>query len=96
MLLEHEQNCGLDMDAPLTRALGTRAESWFGHGCSGNRMLLEHNGIMVWAWMLLEHKRNGDRMLLETETKSWFGMDALATLCFWNTNEIMAWPWMLW
>ena len=23
-------------------ALGTRTESWFGHGCSGHRMLLEH------------------------------------------------------
>ena len=23
-------------------ALGTRAEIWFGHGCSGHRMLLEH------------------------------------------------------
>ena len=25
-----------------TYALGTRPESWFGHGCSGRRMLLEH------------------------------------------------------
>ena len=24
-------------------ALGTRAESWLGHGCSGHRMLLEHD-----------------------------------------------------
>ena len=23
-------------------ALGTRTELWFGHGCSGHRMLLEH------------------------------------------------------
>ena len=23
-------------------ALGTQAELWFGHGCSGDRMLLEH------------------------------------------------------
>ena len=23
-------------------ALGTRTESWFGHGCSGQHMLLEH------------------------------------------------------
>ena len=49
-------------------ALGTRTFSWFGHGCSGQRMLLEHEryyglgmgatvtvcswNIMVWAWML--------------------------------------------
>ena len=25
-------------------ALGTRSESWFGHGCSGQRVLLEHEG----------------------------------------------------
>ena len=57
MLLEHD---GLGMDARVTAcswntkvimvwvwmlwrpyALGTR---WFGHGCSGDRMLLEHDG----------------------------------------------------
>ena len=26
----------------LAYALGTRTELWFGHGCSGHRMLLEH------------------------------------------------------
>ena len=26
----------------LTYALGTRAGLWFGHGCSGERMILEH------------------------------------------------------
>ena len=25
-------------------ALGTRRRLWFGHGCKGNRMLLEHEG----------------------------------------------------
>ena len=25
-----------------SHALGTRTELWFGHGCSGDRMLLEH------------------------------------------------------
>ena len=49
-------------------ALGTRTLLWFGHGCSSDRMLLEHEryyglgmgatvtvcswNIMVWAWML--------------------------------------------
>ena len=26
-------------------ALGTRTELWFGHGCSGPLMLLEHEGV---------------------------------------------------
>ena len=30
-------------------ALGTQTEPWFGHGGSGHRMLLDTNGIMVWA-----------------------------------------------
>ena len=56
MLLQHQRNYGLGMDALGTRtelwfvhgccrapyALGTRTELWFGHGCSGDRMLLEH------------------------------------------------------
>ena len=61
MLLEHERNYGLGMDALVTvcswntngimvwawmlwspYALGTRTELWLGHGCCGQRMLLEH------------------------------------------------------
>ena len=91
MLLEHERNYDLGMDALVTvcswntngimvwawmlwspYALGTRTELWFGHGCSGHRMLLEHG-------------RNYD-----------LGMDALVTVCSWNTNGIMVWAWMLW
>ena len=91
MLLEHERNYGLGMDALDTvcswntdgimvwawmlwilYALGTRTELWFGHGCSG-------------YCMLLEHERNYG-----------LGMDALDTVCSWNTNRIMVWAWMLW
>ena len=91
MLLEHERNYDLGMDALVTvcswntngimvwarmlwlaYALGTRTELWFGHGCSGHRMLLEH-------------ERNYD-----------LGTDALVTVCSWNTNGIMIWAWMLW
>ena len=62
MLLEHDRNYGLGMDALVSvcswnttgilvwawmlwsaDALGTRTELWFGHGCSGRRMLLEHD-----------------------------------------------------
>ena len=103
MLLEHEQNNALCMDALVSvcswntngiriwawilwsaYALGTRTEIWFayalgtrtelcfGPGCSGQRMLLEH-------------ERNYD-----------LGMDALVSVCSWNTNGIMIWAWMLW
>ena len=91
MLLEHERNSGLGMDALVTvcsrnkngimvwaarlwspYALGTRTELWFGHGCSGLRMLLEH------------------------ERKCGLGMDVLVTVCSRNKNGIMVWAWRLW
>ena len=91
MLLKHQRNYGLGMDALVAvcswntneimvwawmlwspYALGTPTELWFGHGCSGHRMLLEH-------------QRNYG-----------LGMDALVTVCSWNTNGIMVWAWMLW
>ena len=76
MLLEHERNYALGMDALVTAcswnmngimlwawmlwspyALGTRTELCFGHGCSGHRLLLEH------------------------ERNYALGMDALVTVC---------------
>ena len=91
MLLEHERNYDLGMDALVTAcswntngimvwawmlwspyALGTRTDVWFGHGCSGQRMLFEH------------------------ERDYGFGMDALVIVCSGNTNGIMVWAWMLW
>ena len=90
-------------------ALGTRTELWFGHGCSGHRLLLKHERIMVWAWMLWSpsalgtrtelwfgHGCSGHRLLLEHERNYGLGMDALVTVCSWNTNGIMVWAWMLW
>ena len=91
MLLEHERNYALGMDAlvPVCSwntngimvwawmlcspyALGTRTELWFGHECSGYRMLLEN------------------------ERSYALGMDALVTVCSCNTNGIMLSAWMLW
>ena len=71
-------------------ALGTRTRLWFGHGCSGHRMLLEHErdyglGMNALVSVLLEH-----------EWDSGLGMDALVSVCSGNTNEIMVWAWMLW
>ena len=37
MLLEHERDYGVGMDAKVTVC-----SLWFGHGCNSNRMLLEH------------------------------------------------------
>ena len=90
MLLEHERNHALGMDALLTicswntngymlwawilwspYALGARTDICFGHGCSGHRMLLEH------------------------ERDYALGMDSLVTVCSWNTNGIILWAWML-
>ena len=64
-------------------------ELWFGHGCSGDRMLLEHErnyGLGMDA--------AGPRMLLEHERNYGLGMDALVIECSWNTNGIMVWAWM--
>ena len=128
MLLEHERNYGLGMDALVTvcfwntngimvwawmlwspYALGTRTELWFGHGCSGHRMLLEHERnyglgmdalVTVCFWNTNElwfgHGCSGHRLLLEHERNYGLGMDALVTVCFWNTNGIMVWAWMRW
>ena len=80
MLLEHEQNYGVGMDALVTvcswntngilvwawmfwspYALGTRTELWFGHGCSDDRLLLEHERYYA------------------------LGMDSLVSVGSWNT-----------
>ena len=81
--LEHEWNYGFMVSAWMlwsAYALGTRTESLFFRGCTGQRMLLtwNTNGIMVLAWMLwsayalgtrtelwFEHGCSGQRMLLE-------------------------------
>ena len=71
-------------------ALGTRTLLWFGHGCCGDRMLLEHErnyglGMDALVRMHLEHERNYG-----------LGMDSLVSVCTWNTNGIMVWAWILW
>ena len=147
MLMEHERNYGLRMDALVTvcswntkrnmvwaymlwrpHAFGTRTALWFGHGCSGHHMLREHErnyGLgmdalvtvcfwntkrnMVWACMLWRphafgtrtalwfgHGCSGHRMLLEHERNYGLGMDALVTVCSWNTNGSIVWAWVLW
>ena len=86
-------------------ALGTQTLLWFGHGCFGQRMLLEHeryyglgmvsvcsrntNVIMVCAWMLWSAYALGTRTLF------WFWHGCFS-VCSGNVNVIVAWAWMLW
>ena len=71
-------------------ALGTRTLSCFGHGCSGNPMLLGHeryHGLGTGAVATVCSWNTNVIML---------GMDALATICSWNANVIMVWAWAQW
>ena len=80
-------------------ALGTRTQLWFGSGCAGYHMLLEHLGMdallialtCTRAELWLGHGCKGNRMLLEHKRDSGLGMDVRVTVCSWNTNEILAW-----
>ena len=87
-------------------ALGTRTLSWFGHGCTSNRMLAEHErsyGLGMDA-LVIVCSRNAnvimawawmrDSMLSEHERYYGLGMDALVIVCSRNTNVIMVWAWM--
>ena len=47
MLLEHERNYGLGMDALVIALTKTRTELWLGHGCSGETMLVTRGLIRV-------------------------------------------------
>ena len=131
MLLEHERNYGLGMDALVAvccwntngilvwawmlwspYAAGTRTEFWFGHGCSGHRVLLEHErkfwfghgcsglrkpyALGTRTEFWFGHGCSSRRMLLEHERNYGLGMDALVAVCCWNTNGILVWAWMLW
>ena len=75
-------------------ALGTRTELWFGHGCSGQRTLLEREGNYGLGMDALVI--SGQRTLLEHERNYGLGMDALVSVRSWNANGIMVWAWMLW
>ena len=82
VLLEHERNRGLGMDAPVTVFSLKRKELWFGHGCSSHCILLEHK-------RRLGHGCSSHRILLEHEQKYGLGMDALVTVLSWKPTGIM-------
>ena len=45
--MDKERNYGLGMDALVIALTGTRTELWFGHGCSGEPMLVTRGLIRV-------------------------------------------------
>ena len=101
MLLEHERNYGLGIDA-LVRVCSWNTK---GYGVSMDALVRVRSWntseIMAWAWMhwsayalgelWFGHRCSGDRMLLEHERTYGLSMDALVTVCSWNTRGIMVW-----
>ena len=75
-------------------ALGTRTRLWFGHGCSGQRMLLEQErdyGLGMRLWF--GHGCSGQRMLLEQERdyglgmRLWFGHGCSGQRMLWEQER---------
>ena len=89
-------------------SLKTRSGLWFGHGCSGQRMLLEHEGnyglgmdalVSVCSWntkgIMVWAWMLWSAHSSKHEGNYGLGMDALVSVCSWNTKGIMVWAWML-
>ena len=95
MLLEHEGNYGLGMDAMETVC------SWNTKDVM-DRMLLQHAGhygLCMDATVTVCSRNTKDvmdRMLLQHEGDYGLGMDVKVTVCSWNTKAIMVWAWMQW
>ena len=78
-------------------ALGTRTLSWFGHGCSGNRMLWEHERYHALGMGALATVCSGNTNVimlwawahwqpcaLGTRTLSWFGHGRIGNRVLWE------------
>ena len=72
-------------------ARGPRTSLWFGHGCTGHRVFVDHE-----RYYGLGHGCTGHRVLVDHECYYGLGMDALVTVCSWTTNVIMVWARMHW
>ena len=82
MLLEHERDYVLGMDAPIIECTRTRSLLWFGYGCFLHEIHLNTIVIMVRAWMLSRWSaREHDRYY-------GFGMDALKLECTRTRTEV--------
>ena len=91
MLLEHERNYGLGMDALVAvcswNTNGIMVWAW---------MLWSPYALGTRTELWFGHGCSGHRMRLERDRNYGLGMDALVTVCSWNTNGIMVWAWILW
>ena len=81
---------------------------WFGHGCSGDRMIWKRKrcyglGMDALVTVCSGNTKvfmawagcSGDCMLWEHERYYGFGMDGLVTVCTQKTNVTTVWAWML-
>ena len=94
----------MDALVTLSYALGTRTKSWLGHGCSNNRMLLEHEPNLAWHgcsgnrmhWntndFWFRHACFANRVLLKhvllEQEEVWFRHGCSVNECSWNTTEL--------
>ena len=88
MLLEHERDYVLGMDAPIIECTRTRSLLWFGYGCFLHEIHLNTIVIMVWAWML-------KMQCTRTRSLLWFWHGCSQARMRSNTNGSIAWPWVL-
>ena len=88
---------------------GPRTLLWCGHGCTGHRVLVDHERyygvgmdalVTVCSWttnvIMGWAWSTGHRVLVDHERYYGVGKDALVTVCSWTTNVIMVWAWMHW
>ena len=69
----------------LPCARGPRKLLWFGQGCTGHRVLVDHEcyyGLGMDALVTVYHER-------------YYGL-SMVIVCSWTTNVIMVWAWMHW
>ena len=72
ILLEHERNYGMGMDALVPFfLLETRTVFWFAHGCSG------HRDLTVFSW------NTNEIMVGGTRTELWFGQRYSSQIIVW-------------
>ena len=95
-----EQDHDLGMDALIIECTRIGRLLWFGHGCSSDRMLLEHERSYGLGMDAPVTVCPSDRMLLEHERSYGLGMDAPSDRMLLEHERyyglgMMVWAWML-
>ena len=78
---------GMDALMSVYIALGTRTLLGLGHGCSGERMLLEHERYYGLGMDALVSVCSWNTSVVNNG----LGMDALVSVCSWNTSVNYVW-----